>query len=284
MPTLIKFLLIAIWISASCCGAHAGQQTPAIRFAMTPAFLHDQHALLAEWRVYLETRLKRPVEFVQRDRYRDTMDLLQQQKVAFAWICDYPYVMLKKEVRLLAVAVNDGKPTYRSYLIVPARDTQTRGIQDLKDGIFAYADPYSNTGYLVPRFEIKRGGADPTTFFKRTFFTWSHRKVIDAVAAGLVQGGAVDSYVWDVLNKVRPDITARTRIAWRSEEFGFPPIVANSGVAEADFVAMQTVLLNMQNEPEGRALLYRLKLDRFVVGSPNLYKGVAEMMRAFGEI
>ena len=58
---------------------------------MTPAFLHDQHALLAEWRIYMEARLKRPVEFVQRDRYRDTMDLLQQQKVEFAWICDYPY-------------------------------------------------------------------------------------------------------------------------------------------------------------------------------------------------
>jgi phosphonate transport system substrate-binding protein len=284
MPTLIKFLLIALWMGVSCCGAQGAQQTPAIRFAMTPAFLHDQHALLAEWRVYLETRLKRPVEFVQRDKYRDTMDLLQQQKVEFAWICDYPYVMLKKEVRLLAVAVNEGKPTYRSYLIVPATDTQTRNVSDLKGGVFAYADPYSNTGYLVPRFEVKRGGADPTTFFKRTFFTWSHRKVIDAVAAGLVQGGAVDSYVWDVLNQVRPDITAKTRIAWKSEEYGFPPIVANSGVPEADFVAMQAVLMNMHNEPEGRALLVRLKLDRFTIGSPNLYKAVAEMMRVFGEI
>jgi phosphonate transport system substrate-binding protein len=56
--------------------------------------------------VYLEARLKRPVEFVQRDRYRDTMDMLQQQKVEFAWICDYPYIMLKKDVRLMSVAIN----------------------------------------------------------------------------------------------------------------------------------------------------------------------------------
>jgi phosphonate transport system substrate-binding protein len=27
---------------------------------------------------------------------------------------------------------------------------------DLKGAVFAYADPYSNTGYLVPRYEIKR--------------------------------------------------------------------------------------------------------------------------------
>lgn len=284
MPSFLRHMLVAIWLGALCLGAQAGTQAPPIRFAMTPAFLHDQHALLAEWRVYMEARLKRPVEFVQRDRYRDTMDLLQQQKVEFAWICDYPFVMLKKEVRLMAVAVNEGKPTYRSYLIVPAIDTQTRNIMDLKGGVFAYADPYSNTGYLVPRFEIKRNGGDPGSFFKRTFFTWSHRKVIDAVAAGLVQGGAVDSYVWDVLSKVRPEVTAKTRIAWRSMDYGFPPIVASSSVPQADFAQMQRVLLDMKSDPQGRTLLTRLRLDGFIEGSPRLYDDVAGMMRNFGEL
>ncbi|MDD2926428.1 PhnD/SsuA/transferrin family substrate-binding protein [Rhodoferax sp.] len=284
MLKLLQLLFMALWLGTGCSFAYGNQEARTIRFAMTPAFLHDQHALLAEWRVYLESRLKRPVEFIQRDRYRDTMDLLQQQKVEFAWICDYPYVMLKKDVRLLAVAMNEGKPTYRSYLIVPTKDTQTHSVVDLKGGIFAYADPHSNTGYLVPRFEIRRSGADPATFFRRTFFTWSHRKVIDAVAAGLVRGGMVDSYVWDVLNKVRPDITAKTRIAWRSEEFGFPPIVAHSGISEPDFVQMQNVITGMSNDSEGRALLARLKLNGFVVGSPRLYNGVADMMRVFGEI
>jgi phosphonate transport system substrate-binding protein len=283
MPKFVKLVLIALWLGASCMGAQGGRESRTIRVAMTPAFLHDQHALLAEWRDYLEFRLNRPVEFVQRDRYRDTMDLLQQQKVEFAWICDYPYVMLKKELRLLAVALNQGKPSYRSYLIVPARDLQTRSVHDLRGRVFAYADPYSNTGYLVPRFEIKQSGADPATFFKRTFFTWSHRKAIDAVAAGLAQGAAVDSYVWDALHKVRPDITAKTRIAWKSEEYGFPPLVAQSNVPDADFLLMQDVLMNMKNDAHGRLLLARLNLTGFIAGSPQLYDRVEEMMRLIGE-
>lgn len=283
MLKFLKFVLITICLGLGGLGVQSRAEAQTIRFAMTPAFLHDQHALLAEWRVYLEARLKRPVEFVQRDRYRDTMDLLQQQKVEFAWICDYPYVMLKNEVRLLSVALNNDKPTYRSYLIVPTRDTQTRSVIDLKGRVFAYADPYSNTGYLVPRFEIKRSGADPATFFKRTFFTWSHRKVIDAVAAGLVEGASVDSYVWDSLSRVRPDITAKTRIAWKSEEYGFPPMVAHRNVPEADFKLMQDILLNMVNEPQGRAILERLNLNGFIRGTPKLYDRVAEMMRLFGE-
>lgn len=283
MSKILKLILLAIWLGASCLSALGGNDTRTLRFAMTPAFLHDQHALLAEWRDYLEARLNRPVEFVQRDRYRDTMDLLQQQKVEFAWICDYPYVMLKKELRLMAVALNEGKPTYRSYLIVPARDQQTHSVNDLKGRVFAYADPYSNTGYLVPRFEIKQGGQDPASFFKRTFFTWSHRKAIDAVAVGLAQGAAVDSYVWDSLNKVRPDITAKTRIAWKSEEYGFPPLVAHSNVPEADFLLVQDVVMKMKNDAHGRRLLERLNLNGFIVGTPKLYDRVAEMMRLIDE-
>ena len=90
MLKIFKHLLAALWFGTMCFGALGGTDARTIRFAMTPAFLHDQHALLAEWRVYLENRLNHPVEFVQRDRYRDTMDLLQQHKVDFAWVCDYP--------------------------------------------------------------------------------------------------------------------------------------------------------------------------------------------------
>lgn len=283
MSKLLQFFFFPILFLVTSLGAWGGTDGRTIRFAMTPALLLEQGTVLADWRAYLESRLKRPVEFVQRDRYRETMDLLQQQKIDFAWICDYPYLLLKKDVRLVAVAINNGKPTYRAYLIVPARDTRTRSIHDLKGSVFAYTDVNSNTGYLSPRFEIKRSGDEPTTFFRRSFFTWSHRKAIDAVAAGLAQGASVDSFVWDALSKVRPDITVRTRIAWRSEEYGFPPIVAQRNVSQTDFDLMQQVLMNMRYDLIGRELLGRLKLEGFIVGEPKLYDSVAEMMRLFGE-
>ncbi|TXT39096.1 MAG: phosphonate transport system substrate-binding protein [Comamonadaceae bacterium] len=283
MSKFLRLMLMVIWLGAASFGAHGKPEGQTIRFAMTPAFLHDQHGMLAQWRLYLENQLHRPVEFVQRDRYRETIDLLQQQKVDFAWICDYPYLVLKNDVKLLAVALHQGQPSYQSYLIVPAKDRSTRSIADLKNTLFAFADPYSNTGYLSPRFEVKRNGSDPATFFKRTFFTWSHRKVIDAVASGVVQGASVDSYVWESLNKVRPDITAKTRVAWKSELYGFPPMVAQRNVSDADFALMQGVLMDMPNNAQGRAILGQLNLDGFIKGSPQLYDGVAEMMRQFGE-
>ncbi len=60
-------------------------------------------------------------------------------------------------------------------------------------------------------------------------------------------------------------------------------MVAQRNVSDADFKRMQDVLLNMGNEPQGRALLARLNLNGFIAGSPKLYDRVAEMMKHFGE-
>ncbi len=258
------------------------RNTP-VRVGLTPAFLHDQHGLLEEWRRYLEVKLRRPVHFIQRDSYRETMDLLRLEKLDFAWICDYPFVHLKKQVRLLAVPLYQGRPYYRSYLIVPASNPHTTSIVQLKNMVFAYADPYSNTGYLAPRYELYKAGEDPAKFFSKTFFTWSHRKVVEAVAFGLANGGAVDSFVWDTLALVQPELTAKTRIVSRSPEYGFPPFVAHRSVQDEEFRVFQKVLIDMTTDPAGKSLLKRLNLDGFAVNDPKLYDSVAQMMRAFGE-
>jgi phosphonate transport system substrate-binding protein len=258
------------------------EQSP-IRIGITPAFLHDQHVVLENWRRYLQQRLRHPVEFVARDRYRDTIDLLEQGALDYAWICGYPFVMLKDTVRLMAVPVHRGKPLFRSYLIVPAKDSRTQSITDLRGGVFAYADPLSNTGYLAPRYEIKKAGGDPASFFKLTFFTWSHRKTIEAVASGLAQGAAVDSFVWDSLARVSPQITGRTRIVSQSPEYGFPPLVAHRHVSEANFREMQRALAGMAQDEAGRQLLQALNLDGFIPGERKLYDSVAEMMRSVAE-
>ncbi len=273
------FVFFAILCAATIVRAEA----PPWRVGMTPAFLHDQYVVLEDWRVYLEKKLGHKIEFVQRDSYRETMDLLRLGKLEFAWICDYPYVHLKDQVRLLAVPLNQGKPLYRSYLIVSANDQHTRSLAQLRGKVFAYSDPYSNTGYLVPRYQLHQMDEDPNKFFSRTFFTWSHRKAIEAVATGIVQGAAVDSFVWDTLAKVDPKLTARTRIIARSPEYGFPPFIAHPAVSDANFRAMQAALIDMSRNAEGVALLQRLNLDGFIPGTEGIYKEVAEMMKALGE-
>lgn len=279
---------LGAWMLGSVCAplgvpAHAVTRQH-VRLGLTPAFLHDQYALLADWRRYMETRLGVELTFTQRDSYRETMDLLRLRQLDFAWLCDYPFLHLGDMVRLLAVPLYQGRPYYRSFIIVAADNRAVTALKDLRNAVFAYADPLSNTGYLSPRYALHRMGENDRTFFRKTFFTWSHKKVVEAVAVGMADGGAVDSFVWETLARIAPELTARTRIVERSPEYGFPPFAAHRDVDPQLFDAVQAFLLDMHSDSEGAALLQRLNLDGFVRGDVSLYAGVAEMMRALGEL
>lgn len=274
-----RSVLTVAWSVCALGAARAESSLSTLRVGLTPVFLDNQVAFLNQWRGYLQEQLHRPVQFVQRGSYRDIVGLLQQGQLDFAWVCGYPFVRNGNHLRLLAVPLYRGDPLYRSYLIVPASDRATTTLLDLRGKVFAYSDPDSNSGHLFTLYSLLKMRESPSSFFARTFFTWAHRKVVDAVGVGLAQGGAVDGYVWDTLALLHPELTARTRLVERSPQFGFPPFVARATVGDGDFAAMQAVLLGMTGDADGRTLLKQLNLDGFVPGRPELFDGVRAMSR-----
>jgi phosphonate transport system substrate-binding protein len=255
-----------------------------LRFGLTPVFLDDQAAFLNDWRVYLEARLGRPVAFVQRSSYREIVEEVVAGRLDMAWVCGYPFVRERARMRLLAVPLYLGQPLYRSYLIVPETDRASASLDDLDGRIFAFSDPNSNSGYLYTLYQLHQRGQTPERFFRRTFFTWSHRRVVEAVAVGMAHGGAVDGYVWDTLNRIHPEITGRTRVVAQSGMFGFPPFVAAGTLSQTDFQAVQSLLMDMGRDDAGARFLQRLNLDGFVAGRPGLYDEIAHMARATGHL
>ena len=245
-----------------------------IRIGTTSVFLDDEAAFLKTWGHYIEQRIGRPVQFVQRGSYREITELMREGKLDLAWVCSPPYLRNRDKMVLAVVPVFHGKPLYQSYMIVPAADTTTRGFADLRGKIYAFSDPDSNSGWLAPQTELKRTGLDPGTLFKRTFFTWAHKKVVEAVAVGMAQGGSVDGYVWETLAVVHPEITSRTRVAWKSPWYGFPPIVARSSLSAAELRGLQDLFIHMKDDPEGRELLRQLNLDGFAREDPSLFDAV----------
>ncbi len=266
--------LLCLVLAVGTPAAVGAEQPSTLRIGLTPVFLDNKLSILRIWKRYLEIRLERPVEFVQRQTYREITDLLLARDIQTAWICGFPFVRNTRELTLLAVPLYRGQPLYRSYLIVPATDESTRNISDLRGKIFVYSDPDSNSGFLVPRVGLRRLGYNPDTFFSRTFFAWAHHDVVMAVAEGVAQGGAVDGYVWDTLQQLHPEITQRTRIVDKSRLFGFPPLVVHSALPEDEVRSLRRVMLKMQDEPDGAALLRELNLDGFIAGNTDLYDGI----------
>jgi len=242
--------------------------------------------LTDDLRKYLESKSGRRIEFVRRDSYRQAIDLLAHDQLDCAWVSVYPYVYLQHHynLRLLATPVYRGRPFFRGYLIVPAEDTTTRSLLQLQGRVFAFADPYSFTGYLLPRFELHEAGKDSATFFAKTFFTKGHKRVVQAVASGLADAGYVDSYIWDTLAATEPRVTAKTRVVEMSALHGFPPLVASRKMSARDFADLRRILIDLSADLEGMKLLKRMSLDGFVAGDPAWYAEAARMMRVMGDI
>ncbi len=194
-------------------------ETP-IRFGLTAAVVRENLNLYERWAAYLGRKVGRPVQFEQRRTYREAMELLQIGEHDFSWVCSFPYAKYRdaKFFGLMAVPVFEGEPLYRRLSHRPQGQSPCGRLAELQGRVFAYSDPDSNTGYAVPRQMLYDIGRNPDGFFRHTFFTYSHTETIEAVAERVADGAAVDSYVWEYLNRREPRLTAKTRIIQRSRD------------------------------------------------------------------
>jgi len=277
-PKHLFFLRILLLVFVLFVTEAASEQKEAVRFGLTPVFLDDQESVLEPWRDYLSRRLGRPVQFVQRASYREITEMLVRGELDFAWTCGLPYVKHREYMKLVAVPLYRGSPLYQSYLIVSAQGPRVESWSDLRDVAFAYSDPDSNSGYLYPMVAMQRAGLDSEHLFRKRFFAWGHRNVVEAVAVGLAEAGAVDGYIWETLAVVRPQLTAATRVAAKSPWFGFPPVVAGRDTDPEAVEQLRRILEGMADDGEGAGLLKLLALDGFVAGEPRLYDDIAAMV------
>ncbi len=258
----------------------AKAQGASFRFGLTPVFLTSDLALLEGLQTYLADRIGVGVQLVLRRTYQEITSELVANQLDAAWICGYPFVAYRDQLTLVAVPRWRGGHFYQSYLIA-ASNRIASGLPDLAGDVHAFSDPDSNSGYLVTRAQLAARGSRPENFFARSFFTYGHRNVVRAVASGLAQSGSVDGYVWEVLSEVEPELAARTRIVWRSEWMGFPPVATGAGRAQTQNVArLRDALLSMAERPDGRAILHMLRLDGFGAADMQIFDGIAGQVEA----
>ncbi|MGY6697674.1 MAG: phosphonate ABC transporter substrate-binding protein [Roseinatronobacter sp.] len=130
---------------------------------------------------------------------------------------------------------NDGSLGYIAAMYVRA-DSDIHSMDDMQGRSLAYADPNSTSGYLVPRFEIKRAGIDEASFFSRTGFGGGHEQATIAVLEGQYdagvtwasgQGEASEGYTRGSLRRMIDNgllNMADLRVIWES------PIIPNGPV------------------------------------------------------
>lgn len=230
--------------------------------------------------VLLGDKVGRRVVFLQRRTYAEVSALLEKKEVDVAFECAGPYVSDHDRfgIEILAVPVSHGENVYYSYIIAP-KDSKVTSLDGLRGGRFAFSDPDSNTGCLVPKYMLAKRGETPASFFGETFFTNSHDNSIKAVAEGLADGASVDSLIWESLDSDGSPLTAGTRIIDKSPPYGIPPIVVHPELDPVLKARLKESLLSLHEDPKAKQLMDRLRIDRFEPGDDRMYDSVREMNR-----
>jgi len=227
---------------------------------------------------HIAGKLGKRAVFAQRRTYAEINEMVKKKEVDLAFVCSGPYTQGKKEsgMEMLVVPVANGKTVYHSYIIANKNST-IRSLDDLRGKKFAFTDPQSNTGSLVPTYMLARKGETPKSFFRDFFYSNSHDNSIRAVADGQADGAAVDSLIWEFINRVDPALTAKTRIVEKSPAYGIPPVVVSAGTDPAMKQQLKQIFLTLHEDKSAAAMLAKLQIDRFVEGNDAMYDTVRQM-------
>lgn len=229
---------------------------------------------------YIGRKLDLNIQLVQRETYAEINEMLLAQQLDFAFICTGPYVRGKEKYgfEALLTSVVNGNPLYQAYLIV-RKESPYKIIEDLKGKSFAFTDPDSNTGALVPKYWLSQINETPNSFFSKIIYTHSHDNSIMAVAKSMVDGASVGSIFWDHYQVHDPKYTALTRIIKKSDMFGGPPLVASKHVSAELKTKVQQLLIKMSEDEEGQKILKELMIDSFQVTEESWYESVKQINR-----
>ena len=227
---------------------------------------------------YISSHIGKESELIQRKTYDEINELFGKGEIDLAFICSGPYANSKDKYgfELLATPQVKGSHFYHSYLIVN-KDSPFHRLEDLRGRVFAFTDPESNTGKLVPTYWLAQAGEKPETFFGKTIYTYSHDNSIMAVAKGLVDGAAIDGLIWEYYDYKKPSLTSQTRIIRKSEPYGIPPIVAHRDADPELKDRIRQFLLSMHEDPEGQKILGALMIDRFIEPREEWYQTIRNM-------
>lgn len=227
---------------------------------------------------YVEEKIGRPAELVQRRTYAEINDLIKTGDVDVAFVCTSAYIVGRQDfnMQLLVAPVVNGETFYRSQVIVPM-ESAAESMADLRGKVFAFTDPMSFTGRMYPTYLLQNMGESPSDFFRRVFFTYSHDDAIRAVADGLADGAAVDSLVLDFALARELELENQLKIIHTSPPFGIPPVVVSPNIRPQQRVELEEIFLTMHLNGDGINALQALDVEQFTIVSEELYDTVDEI-------
>ena len=246
-------------------------------YSVTAAAKADWHRVLA-WALQ-RADLDWPI--VDHDAPAPLSALWSRDDLGAALMCGLPFARRSPRPTLVAAPVPSpprygGRPVYCTDIVVAAASPH-RTLADTFGGIVGYTLAASMSGAVALRDHLLpiREARGARLYRGAVGGLVNAQGVIDAIAAGRVDVGPLDSISHDLLRRYDPARAAQVRTVASTAMRPIPPLVATAAVAADTLARLRDALTGTARAPALAETMARLQLAGFAVADAADYDGLA---------
>ena len=226
---------------------------------------------------YLGQQLGRPVQVRVGSNYEEHIGFVGQDAVDIAYMGPAAYVAVVERFGpkpILARVQTRGKP-YLGGVIFVRRDSDIRQLSDLKGKRFAFGDPESTTGSIMPRYVLRENGIALRDFASVSHIV-SHDNVVLGVLAGDFDAGVVRGEIYDEM--ADRGLRRLADLPSVSEHL----FVTRANLPPHDVQRLRQALLQLGASADGQRILHAISVEMtgMVPTTDADYDGVRKVVRA----
>ena len=197
-------------------------------------------------------------------------DLWSRDDLACAFMCGFPYALAAQKPRPVAAPVPvgapiAGRPVYATRLLVKA-DSRFSSLEDTFGGRLGFTVEDSHSGYnalrhhLLPYYRAR----GERLYRESIGPLFTPRRVIEALLAGDIDIGPLDSYALDLMLRHEPDLGQKIRSVATTDIAPIPFLVASADCPDEVVSPLQAALAKFADSSDTAGLRDRLCLEGFV--------------------
>jgi ABC-type phosphate/phosphonate transport system substrate-binding protein len=239
-------------------------------YSVTPAAAEAWRAVIG-WATR-EARV--PVEFVEHAPPKLLAELWARDDLGCVQMCGLPASLRTPSPTVLAAPQPSlprygGRAVYMSDIAVRA-DAPFRTLEDTFGGVAGYTLKDSQSGYFAFR-SLLVTKYPQAKYRKIVGGLLNPRGVVKALAAGEIDVGPLDGYVFDLIRAGDPSFAAQVRVVATSDPTPMPPLVATGSLTKEQIKDLRNAFLRVHEEPSLSEKCKALLVERFVVPELGVY-------------
>ena len=253
-----------------------------LRFGMFPRVnVKDSLLGLKPFINYLSKETGYKIQIKLSPNYLDVGRRLLIGDTDFSIISPFAYVQTVDRTILKPVILGQQslykRSTYQSVILGKG---EINSLEKLKGKTFAFVDPDSSSGRLIPMAYFKKHKIEIKTYFDKVYYAGNHDKTLEDLVKGKTDGCACAKFIYDTYVKENPEKGKEIKLIHCSGGLPRESIIARKDLNPELIKALRKALMKINTLPqkEKDEIFAAIKYDAIVPAVDSVYDIIREII------